>query len=216
MVIFRSILDSVLPGPGNPIGFSPCSRIPSCAYTSQGRRTVERAGYVIWLTGLSGSGKTTIAINLEQELHNRGVPFVQRLDGDMVRSGICRDLGFSKEDRDENIRRVGYIAGLLSANGVATLVSFISPYREARDAARECCHNFIEVYVKCDFDTLVQRDVKGLYRQALDGKIPQFTGVSDPYEEPLHPELVVDSAGQTPEESVRCITAYLEEKKLIG
>jgi adenylylsulfate kinase len=170
---------------------------------------VERTGFVVWLTGLSGSGKTTIAILLEQELRDRGVPFVQRLDGDIVRSGICRDLGFSKEDRDENIRRVGYIAGLMSANGVATLVSFISPYREERNAARQQCGNFVEVYVKCDIDTLVQRDVKGLYRKALDGEIPHFTGVSDPYEEPLHPELVIETSRQSPEESARCIIAYL-------
>ena len=177
---------------------------------------MEQEGYVIWLTGLLGSGKTTIAINWNRNSLSAGCRLSSGWTGTLSARGSSRDLGFSKEDRDENIRRVGYIAGLLSANGVATLVSFISPYREARDAARVCCHNFIEVYVKCDFDTLVERDVKGLYRQALEGKIPQFTGVSDPYEEPLHPELVVDSAGQTEEESVRCIIAYLEEKNLIG
>jgi adenylylsulfate kinase len=176
---------------------------------------VERAGFTVWLTGLSGSGKTTIAALLEHHLRERGVPFVQRLDGDVLRSGICRDLGFSREDRNENIRRVGYIAGLLSANGVATLVSFISPYREARERARECCRNFIEVYVTCDLDTLIRRDVKGLYRKALEEEIPQFTGVSDPYEEPLHPELIIDTAKQTPEESVRCILDYLAGKDLI-
>ncbi|MFA5268682.1 MAG: adenylyl-sulfate kinase [Methanoregula sp.] len=177
---------------------------------------MERTGFVVWLTGLSGSGKTTIAIMLELELRHRGVSFIQRLDGDIVRSGICRDLGFTKEDRDENIRRVGYIAGLLSTNGVVTLVSFISPYREARDTARQCCRTFVEVYVKCNLDTLVQRDVKGLYRKALDGEIPHFTGVSDPYEEPLHPELIIETARQTPEESVRDIIAYLEGRELIG
>lgn len=176
---------------------------------------MERTGFTVWMTGLSGAGKTTLALLLEQELRNRKIPYVQRLDGDTLRSGICSDLGFSREDRDENIRRVGYIAGLLSSNGVATLVSFISPYQEAREQARRCSPVFIEVYVACDLGTLMQRDVKGLYRRAVAGEIPQFTGISDPYEEPLHPELVIDTARESPEESVRRILALLAARDLI-
>ncbi len=173
-------------------------------------------GFTLWFTGWSGSGKTTLAIAVENALHARGVRHVQRLDGDIVREDLTRDLGFSREDRDENIRRVTFVAELLSKNGVATLVSFISPYRAARDNARRRCHNFIEIYVQCDQDTLVSRDVKGFYKKAIHGEIENFTGISDPYEEPLFPEIVVDTAHQTIEESRGVVLAYLEKNGLVN
>lgn len=176
---------------------------------------MNKEGFTLWFTGWSGSGKTTLAIAVEDELRRQGLKNVQRLDGDIVREDLTRDLGFSKEDRDENIRRVTFVAELLSRNGVATLVSFISPYRKARDNARRRCQNFIEVYVRCDQETLVSRDVKGLYKKAIRGEIENFTGVSDPYEEPLHPEIVVDSAHQTIEESRDDILSYLKEHGLV-
>lgn len=176
---------------------------------------MNKEGFTLWFTGWSGSGKTTLAIAVEDELRRQGLKNVQRLDGDIVREDLTRDLGFSKEDRDENIRRVTFVAELLSRNGVATLVSFISPYRKARDNARRRCQNFIEVYVRCDQETLVSRDVKGLYKKAISGEIENFTGVSDPYEEPLHPEIVVDSAHQTIEESRDDILSYLKEHGLV-
>ena len=172
-------------------------------------------GFTIWFTGWSGAGKTTIAIALEEELKKRGIRYVQRLDGDIVREGLCSDLGFSKDDRNENIKRASFVAELLSNNGVATLVSFISPYRNLRSHAREKCHNFIEVYVKCDRETLIERDVKGLYRQAIEGKIPEFTGISDPYEEPINPEITLNTADETVTESVKTIIEYLKNHEYI-
>lgn len=172
-------------------------------------------GFTVWLTGMSGAGKTTIAIELEKSLRGCGIPFVQRLDGDVVRQDLSRDLGFSREDRNENIRRVTFVASLLSHNGVATLVSFISPYREARNAARGRCHNFIEVYVKCDIKTLISRDVKGHYRKAISGEIRQFTGITDPYEEPLDPEIVIDSGNVSVTEARDRIISYLDGKGLL-
>ncbi len=174
-----------------------------------------REGFVVWFTGLSGSGKTTLAVALEKELRARGMRFVQRLDGDVVRQDLTRDLGFSKEDRDENIRRVTFVAELLSKNGVATTCSFISPYREARENARKRCHNFIEVYVECPIDTLIERDPKGLYKKALAGEITGFTGIDDPYEPPEDAEIVVHTDKETVEESLGKILAYLEERGLI-
>lgn len=174
-----------------------------------GGRIPEREGATLWFTGWSGAGKTTLAVALEQELLRCGVQFVQRLDGDIVRQDLTRDLGFSKEDRDENIRRISFVAGLLSRNGVITLVSFISPYRKAREEARQKCTNFIEIYVKCDPATLAARDVKGFYRKAMNGEIANFTGIDDPYEEPENPEIVIDTAAEPVGESVRKILAYL-------
>lgn len=172
-------------------------------------------GFTVWFTGWSGSGKTTIAVALEEELKKRGIKYVQRLDGDTVREGLCSDLGFSKEDRNENIKRATFVAEMLSKNGVATLVSFISPYNAARRHARNKCHNFIEVYVRCDKDTLISRDVKGLYKQAIEGKIPEFTGISDPYEEPENPEIVLNTAEEEVSGSVGKVIEYLAEKNLI-
>ena len=172
-------------------------------------------GFVIWFTGLSGSGKTTLAKEVERELRARGVRYVQRLDGDVVRQDLTRDLGFSKEDRDENIHRVTFVAELLSKNGVATTCAFISPYRAARQTARRRCHNFVEVYVQCPLDVLIQRDPKGLYKKALAGEIKGFTGIDDPYETPEHPEIVVHTDQETVEESTLRLLTLLEEKGLI-
>jgi adenylyl-sulfate kinase len=164
-------------------------------------------GFTLWLTGLSGAGKTTITVA-------RGVR-VERLDGDIVREGLTRDLGFSKEDRDKNIERVTFVAKLLSRNGVAVLAAFISPYRAARDKARAETTNFIEVYIKASLDTVIGRDVKGMYKKALAGEIKNFTGVSDPYEAPENAEIVIESDTETVQESVNRILSYLESRGLI-
>jgi len=175
-----------------------------------------QSGFVLWFTGLSASGKTTLAKAVERELIERGIHDVQRLDGDVVRQDLTRDLGFSKEDRDENIRRITFVAELLSNNGVATMCSFISPYRNARANARARCANFLEVYVECPMETLVERDPKGLYKKALAGEIAGFTGVDDPYEVPEAPEIVVHSGSETIEQSTRVIVGELERRGLIG
>ena len=175
-----------------------------------------RDGFVLWFTGLSASGKTTLAKAVERELIERGIHDVQRLDGDIVRQDLTRDLGFSKEDRDENIRRITFVAELLSNNGVATMCSFISPYRNARANARARCRNFIEVYVECPMETLVERDPKGLYKKALAGEITGFTGVDDPYESPESPEIVVHTGTESVDESTHVIFDYLANRGLIG
>src|ERR1044071_7282168 len=149
-------------------------------------------GFTVWFTGLSGAGKTTLARLVEAELRNRGHR-VEVLDGDIIRTNLSKGLGFSKEDRDTNIRRIGFVCDLLTRNGVVAISAAISPYREIRDEVRKQIGNFVEVYVKCPVPVLAQRDVKGLYAKALKGEIKNFTGVSDPYEEPLHPEIVVES-----------------------
>jgi adenylyl-sulfate kinase len=175
---------------------------------------MEQTGFVLWFTGLSGSGKTTLAKPIEQELKRRGLK-VERLDGDIVRQSLTRDLGFSKEDRDKNIERVTFVAKLLSRNGVAVLASFISPYRAVRQKVREETTNFIEVYVEVPLDEAVKRDVKGLYQKALNGEIENFTGVSDPYEEPLAPEIHVPTHLETIHESVERILTFLEEHNYV-
>ncbi|MCD6495221.1 adenylyl-sulfate kinase [Candidatus Bipolaricaulota bacterium] len=172
-------------------------------------------GFVIWFTGLSASGKTTLAKEVERELRARGMRYVQRLDGDVVRQDLTRDLGFSKKDRDENIHRVTFVAELLSKNGVATTCSFISPYRKARETARVRCHNFVEVYVQCPLEVLIERDPKGLYKKALTGEIKGFTGVDDPYEPPESAEIVVHTGQETIKESTDKVLAFLEENRLI-
>jgi len=175
----------------------------------------QREGFVLWFTGLSASGKTTLAKAVEKELIARGIYNVQRLDGDIVRQDLTRDLGFSKEDRDENIRRITFVAELLSTNGVAAMCSFISPYRNARANARARCRNFIEIYVECPMETLVERDPKGLYKKALAGEIKGFTGVDDPYEAPESPEITVHTGAETVEESTQKILRFLEETELV-
>ncbi len=172
-------------------------------------------GFTLWFTGWSGAGKTTLAIEVEKALRERGIRYVQRLDGDIVREDLTRDLGFSKQDRNENIRRITFVASLLSNNGVATLVSFISPYREARDKARGSCHNFIEVYMKCDPRILISRDVKGFYKKALTGEIQNFTGIDDPYEEPLKPDIVIDTGTMSVGDARDVIIRYLQKMEII-
>jgi adenylyl-sulfate kinase len=174
----------------------------------------NQKGVTLWLTGLSGSGKTTIAIPLAEELRNRGVK-VERLDGDIVRQSLTRDLGFSKEDRDKNIERVTFVAKLLTRNGVIVICSFISPYRERRAKSRAEIGEFIEVYIECSVEVCAERDVKGMYAKAFAGEIQNFTGVSDPYEPPENPEIVCSTADETIEESVAKIVAYLEEHAYI-
>lgn len=171
----------------------------------------QSSGYVVWLTGLSGSGKTTLAGLLEKEIVNQGLR-VEVLDGDMVRTHLSKGLGFTKEDRDENVKRIGFVSRLLIRNGIVAIVAAISPYRETRDKVRISCRDrFVEVYVKCPLAVLVERDKKGLYRRALSGEISNFTGISDPYEEPVQPEVVVETDQETAEQSNRRIIAKLEE-----
>lgn len=167
-------------------------------------------GFTLWFTGLPCSGKTTIADVVDKELQSRGLR-VESLDGDEIRRHLCSDLGFSKADRDTNIRRMGFIAKLLSRNDVATLGAFVSPYNEVRDHLRSEIENFIEVYVRCPVEVCIERDVKGMYKKALAGEIQNFTGISDPYEEPVSPEIVVDTDKETIEESVIKVLQKLEE-----
>jgi sulfate adenylyltransferase/3'-phosphoadenosine 5'-phosphosulfate synthase len=166
-------------------------------------------GFTIWLTGLSGAGKSTIAQALDQALRERQ-RHVEILDGDEVRENLSKGLGFSKEDRDTNIRRIAYVAKLVSRSGGVAITAAISPYRAIRDEARANVGDFVEVYVHCPLDVLVKRDTKGLYAKALRGEIQQFTGVSDPYEEPLHAEVVCNTDVETPDQSVRKILDKLE------
>ncbi len=167
-------------------------------------------GFVIWFTGMSGAGKSTIAEQLEPILKARGHK-VEMLDGDVVRTHLSKGLGFSKEDRDTNIRRIGFVAHLLQRNGVAVVCSAISPYREIRDENRAMIGDFVEVFAKCPLEVLEERDVKGLYAKARAGEVKNLTGVADPYEEPLKPEVVVETDKETLEESTNKIITKLEE-----
>jgi len=175
-------------------------------------------GFTLWLTGLSGAGKTTLAVELTHQLRARGVS-VEVLDGDQVRTNLSKGLGFSKEDRDTNIRRIGYVCRLLSRNGVATIAAAISPYRETRDEVRRLIEQegveFIEVFVSCSIEVLAARDTKGLYQKALAGQITGFTGIDDPYEPPLAPEVVIESDRELIESSTRKIINELEERDLL-
>lgn len=167
-------------------------------------------GVTVWLTGLSGAGKTTTARVLEGELRSRGCR-VEVLDGDEVRKNLTRGLGFSKEDRDENIRRLGYVAGLLTRNGVVVIVSVISPYRQVRGEVRAAIGDFIEVYVSTPIEVCEKRDVKGLYRKARSGELKGFTGIDDPYEPPEKPEVVVDTTDAPVEAGARAVIRRLEQ-----
>ena len=172
-------------------------------------------GFTLWFTGLSGAGKTTISRLLEGHLRERGSK-LEILDGDIVRENLSKGLGFSKEDRDTNIRRIAFVADLLSRNGVPVITAAISPYAAIRAEARELMgERFIEVYVKASVETCTERDVKGLYAKALAGEIKEFTGVSDPYEIPDNPEVVCDTEGETAEESAQKLLEYLESRDLI-
>lgn len=174
----------------------------------------KHTGFVLWMTGLSGAGKTTIALILVEELHKRGVK-IERLDGDVVRESLTRDLGFSKEDRDKNIERVTFVAKLLSRNEVGCVCSFISPYQAQRDMVRSQTTNFLEVFIDAPLEVVMERDVKGLYQKAIAGQIPNFTGISDPFEAPTQPDIHIRTDRQTPAESAADILAYLEQAGLI-
>ncbi len=175
----------------------------------------DEKGFTLWFTGLSGAGKTTISKIVERELRDRGSR-VEVLDGDVVRENLSKGLGFSKEDRDTNIRRIAFVADLLSRNGIPVITAAISPYREIRDEARELMGDrFIEVFVKASVEVCAERDVKGLYEKAFKGEIKEFTGVSDPYEPPLNPEIVLDTEHDSAEEDAAKVLALLEERQLI-
>lgn len=173
-----------------------------------------QTGFTLWFTGLSGAGKSTIANILVEKISSEGLK-VELLDGDEVRTHLSKGLGFSKEDRDKNIRRIGYVASLLSRNGVITITAAISPYREIRDEVRNMHESFVEVYVKCPLEVLEKRDIKGLYKKARLGEIKQFTGISDPYEEPLNPEIIVETGTETPEDSTDKVLKWLVENGYI-
>src|SRR6476661_6456897 len=172
-------------------------------------------GFILWFTGLSGSGKTTITKALEPELKARGCK-VEILDGDVVRTNLSKGLGFSREDRDTNIRRIGFVANLLSRNGVVAITAAISPYRAIRDEIRAIEPNFVEVYVTAPLEVCESRDVKGLYAKARAGEIKGFTGIDDPYEEPLNPEIICYTERESVEESVKKVLSKLEELGYIG
>lgn len=176
---------------------------------------MESKGFTLWFTGLSGAGKTTISEIVARELKARGSK-LEILDGDIVRENLSKGLGFSKEDRDTNIRRIAFVADLLSRNGTPVITAAISPYRAIRDEARELMGDrFIEVYIDASVEVCAARDVKGLYAKAFAGEIKEFTGVSDPYEPPENPELDLKTAEEEPEESAARLIAYLEERELI-
>jgi adenylylsulfate kinase len=172
-------------------------------------------GFVLWFTGISGAGKSTVSRLVAERLRAQGAK-VEVLDGDEVREHLSKGLGFRKEDRDENIRRIGFVCQLLARNGVIAIAAAISPYRAVRDELRSRIPGFVEVYAECPLEVLAERDVKGLYRKALAGEIGQFTGVSDPYEPPLAPEVTIRSAEETPQQSADRIWATLERLGLIS
>jgi adenylyl-sulfate kinase len=171
-------------------------------------------GFTLWFTGMSGAGKSTLSGLLETRLREIGAK-VEVLDGDIVRQYLSKGLGFSREDRDENIRRIGFVCELLSRNGVIAIAAAISPYRAVREEVRARIPNFIEVFMECPVEVLAARDVKGLYKKALAGDLPQFTGISDPYEPPLSPEVTVNSSTETPDESLAKILTALEARGLL-
>src|SRR5260221_3628675 len=216
---------------------SPEPRFAKCSATAKSRRTSSRAtrspgslstltrrtdvtmageqGFTLWFPGLAGAGKTTISRLLEGHLRERGSK-LEVLAGDIVRESLSKGLGFAKEDRDTNIRRIAFVADLLSRNGVPVITAAISPYREIRDEARELMGDrFIEVFVKASVEVCAERDVKGLYAKAFAGEIKEFTGVSDPYAAPENPEIVCDTEGETAEESAEKLLTYLEQRELI-
>lgn len=174
----------------------------------------DHKGFVLWFTGLSGSGKSTLSRMIEAELRKRGCK-IEVLDGDEVRENLSKGLGFSKEDRDTNIRRIGYVAKLLARNGAIAITAAISPYAEVRNQCRAMNRHFVEVYADCSIEELTRRDVKGLYEKALSGEIKNFTGISDPYEAPENPEITVNSETQSEEESLAAILGYLESNGYI-
>ena len=171
-------------------------------------------GCTLWFTGLSGSGKSTLSQLVASRLRSLGAK-VEVLDGDIVRTLLCHGLGFSREDREENIRRIGFVCELLARNGVIAIAAAISPYRAGRDELRQRIPNFVEIYMNCPVEVLIQRDVKGLYKKALSGEITQFSGISDPYEPPISPEVTIDSSSDSLESSVAIVLRRLEELGII-
>lgn len=167
-------------------------------------------GFTVWFTGLSGTGKTTLSKSLAKRLEQMGLG-VEVLDGDVIRTHLSKGLGFSREDRDANIKRIAFVSKLLTRHGVIVITAAISPYRETRDYARKEIGNFVEVYTRCSMDVLVQRDTKGLYKKAMNGEVKNFTGVSDPYEEPLNPELVLNTHKEGIEKCTEDILIKLKE-----
>jgi adenylyl-sulfate kinase len=172
-------------------------------------------GFTLWFTGLSGAGKSTIAGIIEKRLREAGAK-VEVLDGDVVRENLSKGLGFSKEDRDTNIRRIGFVCELLARNGVIAIVAAISPYRAVRDELRSRIQNFVEIYVECPLEVVAGRDVKGLYKKAKAGEIGQFTGISDPYEAPANPEIVLHSDCENPDQSADKVWTRLKDLGLIS
>lgn len=188
--------------------------ITSIGWLKKGTFSLKQQGVTLWFTGLSGAGKTTICQEVAHILKKRRIP-VELLDGDTVRQHLTKDLGFSRRDRFTNIERVSFVADLLSKHGVIVLAAFISPYREMRTHARQTIASFREVYAKCPLETCVKRDVKGLYRKAIKGEIKQFTGISDHYEPPLTPDLILNTDSETVVESSAKVIRYLEEQAFI-
>lgn len=179
---------------------------------------MTEGGFVVWLTGLPASGKTTVAKRLEKYLRNRGFR-VELLDGDEVRRWLSPEAGFSREDRERHLRRVAYVSKLLARNGVAVIASFVSPYRSVRGQARKLIEDeglkFIEVYVRCSLEECIRRDPKGLYRRAINGEIKDMTGIQDPYEEPLNPEVIIDTENEDPNECAKKVIGKLRDLNLI-
>jgi adenylylsulfate kinase len=170
----------------------------------------SQKGFTVWFTGLPCSGKTTVADRVAENLRNKGHR-VERLDGDTVRQGLTSDLGFTKEDRDENIKRITFVSKLLTKNGVMVLATFVSPYRERRKKTREEIGDFVEVYTSCPIEVCIARDVKGMFKKALAGEISNFKGIDDPYEEPDDPELILDTDKESIDESVQKVLIKLNE-----
>ncbi|MDG6994440.1 MAG: adenylyl-sulfate kinase [Nitrososphaerota archaeon] len=180
-------------------------------------RNDKPKGFAIWMTGLPGSGKSTLAKLLKEKYENEFGMFVEVLDGDEVRKGLSKDLGLSREDREEHARRVSYLAKVLSRNGVISIVALISPYRVSRQAAKELIgpERFVEVYVKASLSTCEKRDPKGLYAKARRGEINNMTGIQDPYEEPLAPDILIDTEANTPNRSAVILTESLIDKEML-
>src|SRR5579872_7315261 len=183
------------------------------ALSEQSRKSQKPIGFTIWMTGLSGSGKSTLAGVLKDRFENEYGRFVEILDGDEIRKGLSRDLGLSREDREEHARRVSYLAKVLSRNGVISIVALISPYRASRASAKEVigADRFVEVYIKASLATCETRDPKGLYKKARKGEITNMTGIQDPYEEPEHPDIVVETEKGTPEQSADLMISRLKQ-----
>jgi adenylylsulfate kinase len=211
-----------VPSEEQPADSSPAARSTNTVWhhaTVTRRRREHQNGHrgtIVWFTGLSGAGKSTLAHAVEEQLHRMGCrTFV--FDGDNVRHGLCSDLGFSSQDRAENIRRIGEMAKLFVEAGIIALTAFISPFRADRDRVRRMVAegDFIEVYCKCALEVCEQRDVKGLYRRARAGEIPEFTGISSPYEEPEDAEIVIDTADTSLEDSIRRVLSFLRERRIL-